>query len=814
MERMKKSGKLRYGIVSCFFFVFMTAACGRQPQKQPDIVIFDRAGQTPAEEERRADAENIVALCSEICAEMTGADTANRLEIMQKIIDRLGGNGYAAVDSENQIDMANAEQVLDFCRAVDAGERAELTIVEVIATEVIDTEQVYAAAADKAAAIPDGFRKYDFRTENGKVDIVRGYYRFDRNGTLVSEDIVSYPADLWQYTEEGYLVFAGSYYADDYYIISLTDEAEHAALRVAPLDAECRNMYRKYIQPVGYEDNNLFLVNWTEEDFSALDFYDLFDRFYPMIRQKPVPYTASGNPGVGFVYRIAESEFEDVVRTYLNVSIDVLRSKTAYDAEDRSYEYKPRGFYEAGCSNMPYPEVTGYSENADGTITLTVNAVFPYEGTAEAFTHAVVIRPSENGGFRYVSNQITGGDYDAWWYTKRLTAQEWEEVYGGHGSEETDAGERESEMDESLWYLPQADECLLTETERDALKDTALAAAEQVSAVYRDMEVEEGASYASNVIGFSRTQCKEVVTLLGEAGLVSVADDMNMQNYEKFEDFYAAYLQKRDAMVTVYDVRQDGLIGALTFVYRKTGQEDKIQAFYIGIGWQEGGRPRIKNTLVSDISKMDLTEKGYFIYTYEEQIVHSDENQYLRVKPLSEKCRELTRKYVDGLSFVNYNAFATNWDSSNVEEILMPCMFEDIYRIDTGTNLKVEADQIPAEVYERIMTTYFPVSKEQLRARCGYDADSDSYPYEMIFAAPHAPFGEVVSYTEHTDGTITLSVDGVWVDYGSDCAFTSEIVVQPFADGTFRYLSNRIWPKELGERILFDEKLTNWRDVS
>ncbi len=62
----------------------------------------------------------------------------------------------------------------------------------------------------------------------------------------------------------------------------------------------------------------------------------------------------------------------------------------------------------------------------------------------------------------------------------------------------------------------------------------------------------------------------------------------------------------------------------------------------------------------------------------------------------------------------------------------------------------------------------------------------------MIFAVPHAPFGEVVDYSISADGTITLFVEGVWIDYDTDCAFTSEIVVQPFADGTFRYLSNRI----------------------
>lgn len=796
MKKTRKSFKIISVIISCFCFMFAASACGGQLQKQPEVVLFDSG--TPLTEGNNADAEDIAAVCRDVFAEIAAEDTVRDLEVMQKIVGRLGENGYAAVDSGNQVDMTNAELVLDFCRAVDAGEQAELTIVEVISAERLPVADVN---IDQKAAMPAGIRKYDFHTENGRVDIVREYYSLDQYGNPVSRDTVSYPADLWQYTENGYLVFSGSYYAEDYYIISLMDEAEHAALRVAPLDAECRELYRKYIQPVGYGDNNLFLVNWTEEDTAGLDFYDLFDVFYPMVYRKAVPYTASENPGVGFVYRIAESEFEGVVGTYLGVAPEALRSETAYFAEDKSYEYRPRGFYEAGSSNMPYPEVADYLENADGTITLTVNAVFAYEGTSCAFTHEVVIRLLENDGFQYVSNQIIDGDIDgdidAWWYTKRLTAQEWEDVYAGHGSGGTGAADDPSADDESLWYLPQADECLLTEAETDELEDAAMAAAEHVGNLYQNVEIEAGASYASNVVDFSEAQCREVVSLLGKAGFVSVADNANMQNYEAFEDFYDAYSQRRDAMVTVYDVQRDGLIGALTFVYRNVGQKDKVQVYYIGIGWQEGGKPRIKNTLVSDVAEMQMTEKGYFIYSYEEQLVHSDESQYFRVRPLSDKCRELTRKYVEGLSFVNYNAFATDWDSGNVEEILTPCMFEDIYRIDTGTNLKVENDRIPAADYERVMTTYFPISKKKLRAKCGYDAESDSYPYEMIFAVAHAPFGEVVDYSVNTAAgttsqTITLFVEGVWIDYHSDCAFTSEILVQPFADGTFRYLSNRI----------------------
>ena len=190
-------------------------------------------------------------------------------------------------------------------------------------------------------------------------------------------------------------------------------------------------------------------------------------------------------------------------------------------------------------------------------------------------------------------------------------------------------------------------------------------------------------------------------------------------------------------------------------------------------------------------------EKGYFIYVHEIVITHFSLRGYYRVKPLSDKCRELTAKYVYGLSYVNYNVLVTNWNSNNVEDILMPCMFEDIYRIYTGENLRTENWRIPADTYEKIMTTYFSVSIEQLREKCGYDEDSNSCEYEMIFASPYPPFGEVVDYSENTDGTITLIVDGVWADYNSDLAFTNTIVAEPFGDGTFRYLSNTIEQKEL-----------------
>ena len=180
---------------------------------------------------------------------------------------------------------------------------------------------------------------------------------------------------------------------------------------------------------------------------------------------------------------------------------------------------------------------------------------------------------------------------------------------------------------------------------------------------------------------------------MGTSGLVSVEEDTAMQNHEAIETFYADYLDGRDSMVTVFEVHRDGLIGAVTFIYRK----GELQTYYIGVRWKEGGVPEIQGTSVSNVAEIKLTEKGYFIYAYEYVIAHASLRQYWRIEPLPEDCQELTEKYISGLSYVNYNVLVTNWNSSNVEDILMPCMYEDIYRIYTGENLKTQGWEIPAE---------------------------------------------------------------------------------------------------------------------
>ena len=260
---------------------------------------------------------------------------------------------------------------------------------------------------------------------------------------------------------------------------------------------------------------------------------------------------------------------------------------------------------------------------------------------------------------------------------KQKVAEEvWEPPIEIENSEaETEEAENaEISTESAYWFIPHPDglasDDLLSEKEKEQLQSTVLSAAESVREIYKDIVIADAPSYSSGINEFTHEQRKAVVEQLGRSGLVSVEEDTAMQNHEVIETFYADYLDGRDSMVTVFEVYRDGLIGAVTFIYRK----GELQTYYIGIRWKEGGIPEIQGTSVSNVAEIKLTEKGYFIYAYEYVIAHASLRQYWRIEPLPEDCRELTEKYISGLSYVNYNVLVTNWDSSNVEDILMPCM--------------------------------------------------------------------------------------------------------------------------------------------
>ena len=394
-----------------FVLILSISGCSDAPPEENTVseTVIDVQD---IQEESEEDADEIINICIDLYEKATEENKLADLETIRGIVNRLGENGYSAVDSRNQVNMTEAEQVLEFCEKVDTQEEAEITIIEV--------------------SYLGGFVKYDLETKDGNVDVVRSYYKYE-NGNMKREVTGSYQAEYWNYTEDGYLMFSGVWFSEELYVLTLSGAEEHTALRVQPLDETYRELSRKYLLPIGFEQNNMFIVDWSEDDFGELNFYDMFDLLYPKVYGTNIPYVADDNFGVGAVYQIPKDDFERVILPYFDIDSETLQSKTIYNAEDKTYEYKPRGFEEVEYPEYPYSEVIGFTENGDGTLTLTANVVFPYVGDSKVYAHEVVVRPLENGGVQYVSNRIIPSEdnCEETWHTPRLTAKDWDEIYGG-----------------------------------------------------------------------------------------------------------------------------------------------------------------------------------------------------------------------------------------------------------------------------------------------------------------------------------------------------------------------------------------------
>lgn len=335
------------------------------------------------------------------------AQSVDIMPLFEAILNAFSNMNYVAVDDSNQLDMTNYSRLVEFINKYKRKETDELTVLRL---------NEYG-----------GLAEYIMETFDGNVSVFRKMYQFE-NGGFTLLDSADYVVEVFEYTPEGYLMIEGHCDSEQMYVLSLSDEEEHIALRVLPMEADLRELTRKYFGNVSYSLNNIFITSWSQEDFANVDFYDVFEMFYEDYYGKPMPYVMSEDLSVGSEYEVPSKEFEDVVMAYFPVGVDDLRLRLRYNSDSDCYNFRPRGFSEYDYAEIPYPEVTSYTEEG-GVITLEVNAVFPTDNTSKLFSHEVTIK-DEDGKITYLGNKIDIEDDSVlWWHTRRMTEGEWQENY-------------------------------------------------------------------------------------------------------------------------------------------------------------------------------------------------------------------------------------------------------------------------------------------------------------------------------------------------------------------------------------------------
>lgn len=185
--------------------------------------------------------------------------------------------------------------------------------------------------------------------------------------------------------------------------------AGYEMLRLEKPDAALFGLQRTYLMAGSYFASNLFLTDWTEEDYSDLSFNDLWEYLYHDV-------TGSYFDPEGYEYNAAQhhfelpaEEFEPLIQRYFRIDLETLRHLAGYNPQRNTYPWRKVVTVDYVDHLSLYtmePEVTAQRENPDGTITLTVQVISTDLKTDCAFAHQVTVRPLQDGSFQFVGNQM------------------------------------------------------------------------------------------------------------------------------------------------------------------------------------------------------------------------------------------------------------------------------------------------------------------------------------------------------------------------------------------------------------------------
>lgn len=306
-----------------------------------------------------------------------------------------------------------------------------------------------------------------------------------------------------------------------------------------------------------------------------------------------------------------------------------------------------------------------------------------------------------------------------------------------------------------------------------------------------------------NVVLDNKSICKMIKKIKQQGYSVTVSEDYsNMENYKRFSSFLAKAQKKQKGSGVIYEVHSEGSIGREKFIY--DGKEKFLLAS--NASWDDNGKPIITFVSYTRIKKWRYSRKGWFCYElcvpeYPEVTEMVDGSCLIRIKPMSDNKRKLSRKCVRGLAYQGNNILCSNWDQEHMQKIDYNGLYEYLYtmKYKKKFNGKKYPSGIPKDQFEQLIMEYLPVSREDIEKYASYNEKKKTYDWMRLGCFNYAPnfFGtsipEVTKIKHNSNGTVTLTVDAVCeMVLCNEAVITHELTVKFNKDGSFRYLGNKI----------------------
>ena len=306
-----------------------------------------------------------------------------------------------------------------------------------------------------------------------------------------------------------------------------------------------------------------------------------------------------------------------------------------------------------------------------------------------------------------------------------------------------------------------------------------------------------------NVVLDNKSICKMIKKIKQQGYSVTVSEDYsNIENYKRFSSFLAKAQKKQKGSGVIYEVHSEGSIGREKFIY--DGKEMFLLAS--NASWDDNGKPIITFVSYTRIKKWRYSRKGWFCYElcvpeYPEVTEMVDGSCLIRIKPMSDNKRKLSRKCVRGLAYQGNNILCSNWDQEHMQKIDYNGLYEYLYamKYKKKFNGKKYPSGIPKDQFEQLIMEYLPVSREEIEKYASYNEKKKTYDWMRLGCFNYAPnfFGtsipEVTKIKHNSNGTVTLTVDAVCeMVLCNEAVITHELTVKFNKDGSFRYLGNKI----------------------
>ena len=306
-----------------------------------------------------------------------------------------------------------------------------------------------------------------------------------------------------------------------------------------------------------------------------------------------------------------------------------------------------------------------------------------------------------------------------------------------------------------------------------------------------------------NVVLDNKSICKMIKKIKQQGYSVTVSEDYsNMENYKRFSSFLAKAQKKQKGSGVIYEVHSEGSIGREKFIY--DGKDMFLLAS--NASWDDNGKPIITFVSYTRIKKWRYSRKGWFCYElcvpeYPEVTEMVDGSCLIRIKPMSDNKRKLSRKCVRGLAYQGNNILCSNWDQEHMQKIDYNGLYEYLYamKYKKKFNGKKYPSGIPKDQFEQLIMEYLPVTREEIEKYASYNEKKKTYDWMRLGCFNYAPnfFGtsipEVTKIKHNSNGTVTLTVDAVCeMVLCNEAVITHELTVKFNKDGSFRYLGNKI----------------------